>query len=49
MHAPPEEIMLSQAEEYVEYSRTGKVIKGQERATVKSKYIEDVYINNHTV
>lgn len=30
------------------YSASGKVIKGQERATAKSKYEEDVYIGNHT-
>ena len=36
-------------EDYVEYSRTGSVIKGAERAKVKSMYEEDVYINNHSV
>ena len=36
-------------EDYVEYSRTGSVIKGLEKAKVKSMYEEDVYINNHTV
>ena len=36
-------------EDYVEYSRHGNVIKGQERANVKSKYEEDVFSNNHTV
>lgn len=36
-------------ENYVEYARSGTVIKGQERAPVKSKYLEDVYTNNHTV
>ena len=33
----------------MEYSRHGTVIKGQEKARVKSRYEEDVYINNHTV
>ena len=33
----------------MEYSRTGSVIKGAERAKVKSMYEEDVYINNHSV
>ena len=33
----------------MEYARSGTVIKGQERAPVKSKYLEDVFINNHTV
>ena len=36
-------------EHYVEYSRLGNVIKGQEKAVAKSRYEEDVYINNHTV
>lgn len=33
----------------MEYARSGTVIKGQERAPVKSKYLEDVFTNNHTV
>lgn len=48
LKAPPKELLLAQTEEYVEYSRTGRVIKGQEKAVAKSKYEEDVYINNHT-
>ncbi|KAL1939799.1 hypothetical protein VTO73DRAFT_9499 [Trametes versicolor] len=44
----PKELLHGQTEEYVEYSRTGQVIKGKERAKVKSKYAEDVYVNNHT-
>jgi len=47
LNAPPKELLLAQTEEYVEYSRTGKIIKGQERAITKSKYEEDVYVNNH--
>ena len=39
---------MAQTENYVEYSRTGQVIKGQERAKVKSRYEEDVYPGNHT-
>ena len=31
-----------------EYSRTGQIIKGQERAKHKSKYDEDVFPGNHT-
>ncbi|KAL7747938.1 mRNA splicing protein [Sorochytrium milnesiophthora] len=46
--APPKELLLAQTESYVEYSRTGKVIKGQEKAKAKSKYEEDVYYSNHT-
>ncbi|CAK9293260.1 unnamed protein product [Gordionus sp. m RMFG-2023] len=46
--APPVQLLLAQNESYIEYSRTGQVVKGQERAKLKSKYEEDVYIQNHT-
>lgn len=46
--APPRELIFAQSEDYVEYSRSGKVIKGQESTTAKSRYTEDVYPNNHT-
>ena len=36
-------------EDYVEYSRHGSVIKGQEKAKTKSRYEEDVHPSNHTV
>ncbi|XP_067929139.1 pre-mRNA-splicing factor SLU7-like [Watersipora subatra] len=48
LQAPPKELLLAQSEHYVEYSRTGAVIKGQEKAIAKSRYEEDVYFNNHT-
>ncbi len=48
LDAPARELLLAQTEDYVEYSRHGNVIKGQERAKVKSKYQEDIYTNNHT-
>ncbi|XP_033122450.1 pre-mRNA-splicing factor SLU7-like [Anneissia japonica] len=48
LEAPPRELLMAQTEDYVEYSRQGTVIKGQEKAVAKSKYEEDVYINNHT-
>ncbi|KAK6385486.1 uncharacterized protein PV06_08249 [Exophiala oligosperma] len=35
------------SERYVEYDESGHV-KGQERTTPKSKYSEDVFVNNHT-
>ena len=35
-------------EHYIEYSRTGQIIKGAERKIIRSKYEEDVFINNHT-
>lgn len=48
LEAPPRELLLAQTEDYVEYSKHGSLIKGQEKAKVKSRYEEDVYINNHT-
>ncbi|XP_031564412.1 pre-mRNA-splicing factor SLU7-like [Actinia tenebrosa] len=47
LEAPPKELLLAQTENYVEYSRTGKIVKGQEKGVAKSKYEEDVYPNNH--
>ncbi|XP_062380653.1 pre-mRNA-splicing factor SLU7 [Sardina pilchardus] len=47
LDAPPRELLLAQTEEYVEYSRHGAVIKGQDKAIARSKYEEDVLINNH--
>lgn len=49
LDAPPRELLLAQTEEYVEYSRHGAVLKGQEKAVARSKYEEDVLINNHMV
>ncbi|ORZ24417.1 Pre-mRNA splicing Prp18-interacting factor-domain-containing protein [Absidia repens] len=43
----PKELLLAQSENYVEYSRTGRVIKGQEKAQARSKYEENVFVNNH--
>jgi len=48
LEAPPRQLLLAQTEDYVEYSRTGAVIKGQEKAQAVSRYEEDVYLNNHT-
>lgn len=48
LEAPPKSLLLAQTEEYVEYSRTGKVVKGHEKQTNRSRYEEDVSINNHT-
>ncbi|XP_078589474.1 pre-mRNA-splicing factor SLU7-like [Branchiostoma floridae x Branchiostoma japonicum] len=48
LEAPPKQLLLAQTEDYVEYSRHGTVLKGQEKAVTKSKYEEDVLINNHT-
>ncbi|XP_017778853.1 PREDICTED: pre-mRNA-splicing factor Slu7 [Nicrophorus vespilloides] len=48
LQVPPKSLLLAQTEDYVEYSRSGKIIKGQEKEIIKSKYEEDVYINNHS-
>ena len=37
----PKELLQGQTEEYIEFSRTGQVVKGKERAKVRSKYAED--------
>ncbi|VDM92744.1 unnamed protein product [Litomosoides sigmodontis] len=47
LHAPPKELLLAQTENYVEYNRRGKIIKGEERRVVLSRYEEDKYLNNH--
>ena len=48
LEAPPKQLLLAQSEDYVEYSRHGTIIKGAEKAKIKSRYEEDVYLNNHT-
>ncbi|XP_047210150.1 pre-mRNA-splicing factor SLU7 isoform X2 [Girardinichthys multiradiatus] len=48
LDAPPRELLLAQTEDYVEYSRHGAVLKGLEKAVARSKYEEDVLINNHS-
>ncbi|CAH0391152.1 unnamed protein product [Bemisia tabaci] len=48
LNAPPKELLLAQTENYVEFSRAGTIIKGQKESIPKSRYEEDVYINNHT-
>lgn len=45
---PPKALLLAQTENYVEYSRQGKIIKGQDKPIIRSRYEEDVYINNHS-
>ena len=42
LQAPPKELLLAENEIYVEYSQSGRLIKGPERAKIKSKYEEDV-------
>jgi len=43
----PTELIYAQNDNYVEYSRDGRVIKGRERLLQKSAYEEDVLIGNH--
>ncbi|CAN0245482.1 unnamed protein product, partial [Phaeothamnion confervicola] len=45
---PDARLVMGQTEAYVEYDRTGRVVKGVPRATARSKYEEDVFPNNHT-
>ncbi|XP_077266881.1 pre-mRNA-splicing factor Slu7 [Temnothorax americanus] len=47
LEAPPKPLLLAQTEHYVEYSRYGKIIKGQDRRVIRSKYEEDICPNNH--
>jgi pre-mRNA-processing factor SLU7 len=44
----PKELIFAQTENYVEYNRYGNVVKTLEKATVKSKYVEDEFVHNHT-
>ena len=37
----PKELLSGQTEDYVEYSRTGRMLNGRERAKTRSKYAED--------
>jgi len=46
--APPRELIFAQTENYVEYTRSGKVIRGEEEKVVRSRYPEDVHPGNHT-
>ncbi len=48
LEAPPKELIFAQTEHYVEYTRHGQLIKGEEKTSVKSRYEEDVLNGNHT-
>ncbi|VDN31180.1 unnamed protein product, partial [Gongylonema pulchrum] len=41
LQTPAKELLLAQTEQYVEYNRKGKVIKGEERPMIRSRYEED--------
>ncbi|KAI8892399.1 Pre-mRNA splicing Prp18-interacting factor-domain-containing protein [Globomyces pollinis-pini] len=43
----PQELLLAQTEQYVEYNAKGDVIRGQEKAVVKSRYLENILVGNH--
>lgn len=45
--APDPTLLLGQSEAYVEYDRAGRLIRGNEPVK-RSRYDEDVLINNHT-
>ncbi|XP_059473128.1 pre-mRNA-splicing factor Slu7 [Neocloeon triangulifer] len=48
LKAPPKSLLLAQTETYIEYSRSGRIVKGQEKQVIRSRYEEDQLINNHT-
>uniref|UniRef100_A0A914HIL5 Pre-mRNA-splicing factor SLU7 n=1 Tax=Globodera rostochiensis TaxID=31243 RepID=A0A914HIL5_GLORO len=48
LHSLPRELLLAQTEKYVEYNRKGRVIKGDDRPTSRSRYEENVCTNNHS-
>jgi pre-mRNA-processing factor SLU7 len=41
----PKELLLSQTEEYIEYSSSGDILKGEQKK-LKSKYPEDMYFKD---
>jgi pre-mRNA-processing factor SLU7 len=48
LNSLPKDLIFAQTENYVEYNRYGNVVKTQEKIEVKSKYIEDEFVRNHT-
>lgn len=48
LQVPPKSLLLAQTETYIEYARDGRIIKGQEKSIIRSRYEEDVVHNNHT-
>ncbi|KAJ3371064.1 mRNA splicing protein [Kappamyces sp. JEL0680] len=43
----PQELIIGQSEEWVEYNATGELIRGN-KPVVRSRWEEDVYLSNHT-
>ncbi|XP_034829257.1 pre-mRNA-splicing factor Slu7 [Maniola hyperantus] len=48
LRAPPRELLLAQSEVFVQYNRDGTRVGAAEKQLAKSKYEEDVLLNNHT-
>jgi len=48
LEKPPAELLFAQTEEYTEYTRSGALVAGKEKAVVRSKYEEDVHTHNHS-
>nr|CAY54165.1 unnamed protein product [Heliconius melpomene] len=48
LKVPPKELLLAQSEVFVRYNRDGTLAGAAEKQLAKSKYEEDVLINNHT-
>ena len=48
LERPPDELLFAQTEAYTEYTPSGAVVHGRERAVAKSKYEEDVHAHNHS-
>ncbi|CAG9562351.1 unnamed protein product [Danaus chrysippus] len=48
LKAPPKELLLAQSEVFLRYNRDGTLASDVEKQLAKSKYEEDVLINNHT-
>lgn len=46
--AAPRELIFAQTEDYVEYTRHGKILRGDEVPVVRSRYEEDLFAGNHT-
>ncbi|KAK9457845.1 mRNA splicing protein [Dipodascopsis uninucleata] len=44
----PSELKVQPSEDYVEYTASGELLRGKEKAVPRSKYPEDIYPGNHT-
>ena len=43
LEAPPRELIFSQTEDYVEYTRHGKIIKGEEDPKVREMSLDSTH------